>query len=49
MDSNAALFGTLIIIAAIFLIGREFTTWYFKLNRIVRLLERIATDLETKP
>jgi hypothetical protein len=34
---------------AVFLICREIVTWYFKLNRIVSLLEEINGKLSTLP
>ena len=45
----------LVLIAVVFLILREFWTWYFKLNNlvkqndeIIKLLRKIANEPETK-
>ncbi len=32
------------VITILFLIGREIVTWYFKLNRVVELLEKIEEN-----
>ena len=37
------------IVLALFLIGREVVCWYWKLNRIVELLESIDRQLSTRP
>ncbi|MFO7535349.1 MAG: hypothetical protein R6X19_06665 [Kiritimatiellia bacterium] len=34
---------------AIFLVCREIFCWYWKVNKMVALLERIATKLESQP
>lgn len=34
----------LIIVVLIFILIREFVCWYFKINVIVKLLEKIAND-----
>lgn len=41
----ASLLPTLIFLAIVFLIFREVLTWYWKLNKIVELLERIDTNI----
>ncbi len=45
--SHLAIF--LVILLAFFLLIREFWCWYFKLNKIVRLLESIDASLRTLP
>jgi|AntRauTorckE6833_2_1112554.scaffolds.fasta_scaffold36506_3 hypothetical protein len=37
---NINFFITIIIIIAVFLITREFWCWYFKINKVVGLLEK---------
>jgi hypothetical protein len=49
VDNAAVLFGLVVIALALFLIGREIVTWYFKLNKVVSLLQRIADELEARP
>jgi hypothetical protein len=49
VDNAAVFFGLLVIALALFLIGREFVGWYFKVNKVVSLLQRIADELETRP
>ena len=44
-DNSLVLVYVLVIIA-VFLLIREFWCWYFKINRIVRALERIAVAAE---
>lgn len=39
-----SLIGLILIALIIFLIIREFLTWYWKINRIVELLERIEEN-----
>jgi len=39
----------LAILLAFFLLIREFWCWYFKINRVVKLLESIDASLRTLP
>ncbi len=38
-----------LVIMAIFLALREFVTWYWKINRLLNVLEDIAVSLRTLP
>ena len=40
----AMVFVIVVIVCGVIFILREVTCWYFKLNRIVELLEKIASD-----
>jgi hypothetical protein len=44
---EATLFLIVVVLIIVFLIFREFFTWYWKQNRIVSLLESIDGHLET--
>lgn len=39
----------LVIIFIVFLISRAFMLWYWKISKIVKLLEEIANNLKNKP
>jgi len=43
-----ALLIVVVILLTLFLICREIVCWYWKINRVVELLERIANSLETR-
>ena len=45
MDSTAGSIALLAFLFAVWLIGREFVCWYFKLNQISRTLEQIERHL----
>ena len=36
-----------IIVIALFLVLREFWCWYFKINRVIKLLEKIEENTRT--
>ena len=46
MDIKIIIIGIIAIIVMItlFLIGREIVTWYWKINKIIRLLDRIERN-----
>jgi hypothetical protein len=50
---NTVLFILLLVAFALFMLGRELLTWYFKLNKVVALLQRhpegTRDELATKP
>lgn len=46
MDSTKAIITTVLIFIGIFLITREFWCWYFKQNKIVKVLESIDKKLD---
>ena len=44
-EGYAELLGVVIVLLLVFAIFREFFTWYWKINRIVALLEKIEAIL----
>jgi hypothetical protein len=46
MDSMSGLLTLLVITVFIFLIGREFICWYFKINKFVSNQEEIISALK---
>ena len=49
MSDNATLITVLVVALIIFIVCREFTCWYFKINKTVELLEEIRDSLKNKP
>ena len=49
MSDTATLITVLVVALIIFIVCREFTCWYFKINKTVELLEEIRDSLKNKP
>lgn len=45
-DTLLIIIVAILLIVVLFLIFREIVTWYWKINRIVRSLENIETDVK---
>ena len=49
MSDTATLITVLVVALRVFIVCREFTCWYFKINKTVELLEEIRDSLKNRP
>lgn len=49
MDAQTGLLILVVVLIGLFILGRELTCWYLKINRLIEVLESIDESLKTLP